>query len=113
MPKYKIKELKQRPIDQPLPVDVNEKAETAAKKIGGELLLNDLTEVKEKRWFGTLYTTDNNGTVTGKFEFQSGICTQFKLYKNMRKSVFEMNVLNAKVSLKNEPINLSTPDGEK
>ncbi len=107
MPKYKIKELKQRPIDQPLPVDVNEKAETAAKKIGGDSLLKDMKEVKEKRWFGTLYKTDDNGILTGRFEFQSGICTQFKLYKNMSKgSIFEMNVLNAKVSLKNKDENL-------
>lgn len=107
MPKYKIKELKQRPIEQPLPVDVNEKAETAAKKIGGDLLLKDMQEIKGKRWFGTLYTTGENNSLTGKFEFQSGICTQFKLYKNMSKgAIFEMNVLNAKVSLKNKDENL-------
>lgn len=102
MPKYKIKDLKKRTINEPLPVDVNEKAEQAALAIGGPKLVERLKFIRDKRWYGPLYHKDKNGNVDSWFEFESGIIKQFKLVKEYDdNTVFHMNVINSKVSLKN------------
>jgi hypothetical protein len=101
MPKYNLKELKKRSIEQLLPEDVNEKAEQAALSIGGKELVERLKYIRDKRWYGTLYHKNKENCLDSWFEFEKGIVKQFKLVKEFDdNTIFHMNVINAKVSLK-------------
>jgi hypothetical protein len=101
MPKYNLKDLKKRSINEPLPEDVNEKAEQAALVLGGKELVERLRFIRDKRWFGVLYHKDKDGTLDSWYEFEKGIIKQFKLVKEYDgNAVFHMNVINSKVSLR-------------
>ena len=107
MPKYKFKELKARPTEQPLPEDCNEEALSIAKRLKDEELEAAIKEVQSKKWFGTLYNRNGKDELRAYFEFCKGICISHKLVKNMGKRTdFHMNVHNTKINFKKDEENV-------
>lgn len=100
--KYNLKDLKKRPIDQPLPEDVNEKFENMATRLNDSVLKESLVTIRKKHWYGPLSHYGTNGKLLAYFEFCYGICIRGRLVKYFNENnVFHMNIINDKVSLKN------------
>lgn len=102
--KYYLKDLKRRPLDQPLPDDVNEQPENIAKRLNDPGLVKALEVIKNRHWYGKHYHRDEKGNIDAIFEFQYGVCTGVDLEKILdERNIFSLHHRNMKVSLKGKP----------
>jgi len=97
MKKYRFHELKNRPPDQALPVDVNEQAEAVCRRIGDERAFLELVKAREaRRWHGTIFGYDKLGRLVVKFEIQKGMIPRYLLinYRESGVKSYEKSIHN-------------------
>jgi hypothetical protein len=110
--KYRLKDLKNRPEDQPLPEDVNESFEVIADRLKDAKLKEALASIRKNHWYGPHYHYGNEGRLVAYFEFCYGVCIRGRLVKYFDdRNAFHMNIINKKVSLKNSGVDDGKEEG--
>lgn len=110
--KYNYHELKNRPLDQVLPVDVNEDIENACKRFGSERVDRGLKEIRANRWYGCFRIIDASGIVVAECKsYARGVIPNILVVRApdtlpfLQKDYFFVNMIskkNDKVGMKHE-----------
>lgn len=102
--KYKFHDLRRIPRNQDLPEGVNALAEDAAKRLGGDDLLEQVVYMrKSKLWGDVLHVDPKRKIVDGQFVFMYGVNQRFRLNSYPKENIIIQR------NIQNESVDFSKP----